>query len=129
MSPERLLLDTDIVIDLLKKKPARVDRFLALMDTQTQFLISPIVMAEVYAGAFAHEHKDIERFFRLCQVVAADGDIGRAAGLYANQYRKAFQRVSLEDYLLAATAGACRCPLWTGNGKHYPMDNITLFES
>lgn len=128
MTPERLVLDTDIVIDLLNKKPSRVNRFLSLMDAQTQFLLSPIVIAEVYAGAFASEHKDIEQFFALCQSVAVNSDIGRAAGLFANRYRKAFNGVSLEDCLLAATARAHRCPLWTGNRKHYPMDDITLFE-
>ena len=45
-------MDTNIVIDLLKKVPAVVDRFLALLEAQTQFLICPLVVAEVYAGAF-----------------------------------------------------------------------------
>lgn len=126
-APERLVLDTDIVIHLLKKQAATVARFLALLEAQTAFLISPIVVAEVYAGAFAREHKDIEAFFSLCQRVSTDSDTGRLAGLYAHQYRKAFQGISLEDFLLAATAKAQRCPLWTGNHKHYPMDDIELF--
>lgn len=32
MTPERLVLDTNIVIDLLKKMPKVVDRFLALLE-------------------------------------------------------------------------------------------------
>jgi len=40
---------------------------------------------------------------------------------------KAFQGISLEDYLLAATARVHRCPLWTRNRKHYPMDDIEIF--
>ncbi len=130
MTPERLLLDTDIVIDLLKKQPKVVTRFLALMESQTVFLISPIVVAEVYAGAFKREHTDIEAFFGLCQHVQADSDTGRIAGLYANQYRKAFRGISQEDYLLAATAKAHRCPLWTGNRKHYPMtQDVEIFST
>ncbi len=31
------------------------------------------------------------------------------------------------DYVLAATARAQRCPLWTHNHNHYPMDDIELF--
>lgn len=127
MTLERLVLDTDIVIQLLKKQPDTVARFLELLEAKTAFLISPIVVAEVYASAFAREHKDIEAFFSLCQRTVTDSDTGRAAGLYAHQYRKAFQGISLEDYLLAATARAHRCPLWTGNRKHYPMDDIDLF--
>lgn len=129
MTPERLVLDTNIVIDLLKKVPAVVERFLALLEAQTTFIISPIVVAEVYAGAFKREHKDIEALFDLCQRIPLDGDTGRMAGLYANQYAKAFQGIALEDYLLAATARAHRCPLWTHNRKHYPMDDVELLVS
>ncbi|MDP2367501.1 type II toxin-antitoxin system VapC family toxin [Rhodoferax sp.] len=127
MTPERLVLDTNIVIDLLKIEPAVVDRFLVLLEAQTQFLICPVVVAEVYAGAFKREHKDIEALFDLCQRVDMDIDTGRMAGVYANQYAKAFQGISLEDCILAATARTHRCPLWTHNRKHYPMDDLDLF--
>lgn len=127
MTPERLVLDTDIVIDLLKKKPAAIARFLELVEAKTAFLLSPIVVAEVYAGAFPREHKDIEAFFSLCVRVDLDIETGRAAGRYANRYSKAFKGISLEDFLLAATAQAHRCPLWTGNRKHFSMQDIELF--
>ena len=127
MTPERLVLDTNIVIDLLKKVSPVVEQFLSLLEAQTMFLISPIVVAEIYAGAFKREHKDIEALLDLCQRVPMDSDTGRMAGLYANQYGKAFQGIALEEYLLAATARAHRCPLWTHNRKHYPMDDIELF--
>jgi predicted nucleic acid-binding protein len=126
MTPERVVLDTNIVIDLLKKMPAVVERFLALLEAQTQFLICPIVVAEVYAGAFKREYKDVEALFDLCQRIEMDHATARLAGVYANQYAKAFQGIALEDYVLAATAATCRCPLWTHNRKHYPMDDIEL---
>ncbi len=125
-APERLVLDTNIVIDLLKKVPSVVDHFLALLTAQTRFLICPIVVAEVYVGAFKREHKDIEALFDLCQRVDMEHEVGRLAGLYANQYSKAFQGIALEDYVLAATARFHRCPLWTHNRKHYPMNDIQL---
>lgn len=127
MSPERMVLDTNIVIDLLKKTPTVVARFLELLQAQTAFLISPIVVAEVYAGAYQREYKDIEALFDLCQRIPLDADTGRMAGIYANRYAKAYQGIALEDYLLAATACIHRCPLWTHNRKHYPMDDIDLF--
>ncbi|MEY4588856.1 MAG: hypothetical protein RL497_932 [Pseudomonadota bacterium] len=128
MTPERLVLDTNIVIDLLKKVPVVVERFLLLLEAQTEFLVCPIVVAEVYAGAFKREHKDIEALFDLCLRVDMDIDTGRMAGLYASQYAKAFQGIAMEDYVLAATARTYRCPLWTHNRKHYPMDDIVLLD-
>jgi predicted nucleic acid-binding protein len=127
MMPERLVLDTNIVIDLLKKSPAVVAQFLALVANNTQFLICPIVVAEVYAGAFKREYRDVEALFDLCRRIEMDSATGQQAGIYANQFSKAFQDISLEDFVLAATARTHRCPLWTHNRKHYPMDDIELF--
>jgi predicted nucleic acid-binding protein len=106
---------------------AVVAQFLALLEAQTTFIICPIVVAEVYAGVFKREYKDVEALFDLCQRAPLDSDTGRMAGLYANQYAKAFQGIAPENYLLAATARTHRCPLWTHNRKHYPMDDVELF--
>jgi predicted nucleic acid-binding protein len=124
---ERLLLDTDVIINLLKKDTDTVERFIELSEHGTIFLLSPIVIAEIYTGAFKHEHPQIETFFSLCQSLTLDGEVARMTGHYANRYQKAFQGISLEDYFLAATARQQRCPLWTGNRNHYPMDDIDLF--
>jgi len=125
--PERIVLDTDIIIHLLKKQRETVAQFIDLLEAHTVFLLSPIVVAEIYAGAIQREHKDIEILFSLCKPISIDGSIGRQAGRYAHRYRKANQGISLEDYFLAASALQHRCPLWTKNRKHYPMDDITLF--
>lgn len=127
MTPERLVLDTCIVIDLLKKVPAVVQTFLHLTQAGTRFLVCPVVVAEVYAGAFKREHKAVEALFDLCQRIDLSTDTGRQAGLYANQYAKACQGIALEDFMLAATAHTHRCPLWTHNRKHFPMTDIELF--
>ena len=127
MTPERLVLDTCIIIDLLKKVPDVVDTFLALTQAGTRFLVCPVVVAEVYAGAFEREHKAVEALFDLCQRIDLDIETGRHAGLYAHQYAKAYQGIALEDFMLAATARIHRCPLWTHNRKHFPMADIELF--
>jgi predicted nucleic acid-binding protein len=127
LTSDRLLLDTDVVIELLKKNAKLVARFLDLIETNTVFLISPIVVAEIYAGAFKREYKEIEALFDLCQRIDLNSATAREAGVYANSFSKAFQGVSLEDYLLAASARALGCQLWTLNKKHYPMKEIVLF--
>jgi hypothetical protein len=40
--PERLLLDTDIVIHLMKEHPNTVERFVELKESGTTFLLSPM---------------------------------------------------------------------------------------
>jgi len=127
MTAQSVVLDTDVVIDLLKKRSDVVAQFLALVESGTIFLLSPAVVAEIYAGAFEREHKTIDAFFKLCQHVDLNSETGRTAGLYAKRFSKAFQGISLENFLLAATARAHQCPLWTHNRKHYPMDDVVLF--
>jgi predicted nucleic acid-binding protein len=124
---ERILLNTDIVMHLLKKRPEIVSHFIELREQEVEILLSPIVVAEIYAGAFDREYPVIEAFFSLCRRLTLESDTARTAGRYANRYRKAYQGVSLEDCLLAATARAFHCPLWTGNRQHYPMDDIELY--
>jgi predicted nucleic acid-binding protein len=119
-----VVLDTDIVIDLLKKKQPVIDRYLRLLESGATLLLSPIVVAEVYAGAFEREHKMIENLFDRCHTVNVDRAIATQAGYYAKQFRKSFNGISLEDFLLAATARVHRCPLWTRNRKHFPMQDI-----
>lgn len=128
-TPSQLLLDTDIVIHLLRKNTKMVAQFLDLRAQEVIFLLSPVVVAEIYAGALRREYLQIEMFLNLCTPLSLDVDIARLAGQYANQLGKAFQGISLEDYLIAATAKHYRCPLWTGNRKHYPMDDIVLYEA
>lgn len=60
MTPARLVVDTDIVINQLKKQASAVRRFLCPIEQRTVTLVSPVVVAEVYAGAFPREHADIE---------------------------------------------------------------------
>lgn len=129
MKVDKLVLDTHIVIDLLKKSPAVVKAFLDLTQGGTRFLLSPIVVAEVYAGAFEREHQSLEALFALCERIDMDHAMGQQAGRYAKQYAKAYQGIALEDFMLAATAHVHRCPLWTLNLKHYPMADIELFSA
>lgn len=125
----RVLLDTDVTIWLLKKQESYVQTFIEAQKQGYAFLLSPIVSAEIYTGAFKHEYPTIEQFFSLLTPLTLDTETGKLAGEYANQYRKAYNKISLEDYLLAATAVQERAWLWTDNQKHYPMSTIYFFNN
>lgn len=123
--PGRLVIDTDVVIELLRKREQETALFVALADAGVTILLSPIV-AETYAGAWPKERRQIEGLFSLCRTVVTDAQTGRAADQSAQRYRKSPHGISLADDLLATTARVYGCPLWTGNRKHYPMDDIVL---
>jgi predicted nucleic acid-binding protein len=125
---KNVVLDTDVVIHLLRHSAETVKLFTQFHQAGTLFLLSPIVIAEIYVGAFAEEYVTIEDFFSLCEFAPITAEIARQAGFYAKQYRTAYHKISLEDYLLAATAKTNHCPLWTYNLKHFPMGDIELLK-
>ncbi len=122
----KVFLDTDVIINILRKRPETIEKFKSLINQKTKFFISPIVIAEIYHGAREKEYKQIEELFSFLEVINIDTQIGFIAGKYANKYSKAFNKISLEDYLIAATVKVHNLTLWTYNKKHYPMEDITI---
>lgn len=127
-TPARLMLDTNVTINLLKKSPETVEKFVSLLERKTVMVVNPIVIAEIYAGAFAREHASIAAFFAFCAEVDISTEMGKAAGAYANRFSKSHANISLEDYLIAAATKLSDCMLWTLNRKHYPMKDIALYD-
>lgn len=121
-----ILLDTNIVIFLLKKEQVFVEKFLTLAKKGYQFYYNPIVSAEIYAGAFEKEITQIETFFSKLHFIEICKFTGIQGGKYASCYKKVYNKISLEDYLNAANAKVNSMKLWTNNKKHYPMEDIDL---
>ena len=117
----KVLLDTDIVIWLLRKQESYITAFIEIQSKGMICLLSPIVSAEVYAGAFKHEYPIIEQLLGFLTPLVLDIGTAQLAGEYANQYRKSHNKISLENFLIAATANKENAYLWTNNKKHYPM--------
>jgi len=118
----KILLDTDVVINILKKKEETISKLASLKECE--FYISPIVIAEIYAGARQKELNQIEELFRYFKSVTINDDIGIITGKYAKEFKKAFSGISLEDFMIASTAKYYSLALWTYNKKHYPMKDL-----
>ena len=123
----KILIDTDIIIWLLKKNELYVEKFIEAQNKGYIFLLSPIVSAEIYAGAFKREYQTIRQLFTFFQPLILDNTTGELAGKYANKFRKSHNTISLEDYLLAATSKRENALLWTDNKKHFPMSEIKFY--
>jgi len=120
----KILLDTDVVINLLKKENEFVSKFLYLHSKGVKLYYNPIVIAEVYAGAFDKELDMIESFFNQLTSVDICKYTGIQAGKYAKEYKKSHNKISLEDYIIASSCKVNSLTLWTNNKKHYPMSDI-----
>ena len=122
----KILLDSDVIINILKKKEETIEQL--MLFNGSELYISPITVAEVFAGARDNELETIKKLFSYFKIVEINYNIGQIAGNYAKKYKKAFCGISLEDYLIAATAKYHNLSLWSYNKKHYPMDDIILIK-
>jgi predicted nucleic acid-binding protein len=116
--PERLLIDTDVLIDYLRGQPQAVH----YLETLTEYLlISSITIAELYGGVReGKERKALDEFVRVFEVVPVNDEIALQGGLYRRDYFKS-HNVGLADAIIAATSEMKNAYLVTLNQKHFPM--------
>jgi predicted nucleic acid-binding protein len=116
---DRLILpDTDVLVDFFRGD----SRAVAFVNANSsQIILSPIVVAELYAGVKGDaEQATVEDFISLFRVIPIDVEVAKAGGLYKRDYGKS-HAVGLADAILAATAEIEKAELKTLNIKHYPM--------
>ena len=120
---ERLVIDTNILVDHFRRLPAAVD-FVAHLRGRP--VVSVITAGELFAGVReGKERQEIERFLSRTVLIDVDEQIAIRAGLMLRQYRKS-HGVGLADALIAATAEVDGAVIATLNAKHFPMLNDVL---
>lgn len=115
---ERLLVDTDVLIDYLRDTPEAV---VYLENLSERLCISVLTIAELYSGVRdGAERARLGAFLGAFEIVPVDEAIAQVGGLYRRDYCKG-HGTSLADALIAATAQVQRATLVTLNKKHFPM--------
>ncbi len=117
---QKLLLDTDVLIDYLRGRAEAVS-YLESLDMP--LLVSTITVAELYSGVReGQERQQLELFLHVFNFVPLEIDTAIKGGLYRRDYGKS-HNVGLADALIAATAELQQATLVTLNKKHFPMLN------
>jgi predicted nucleic acid-binding protein len=115
---ERLLLDTDILIDYLR---GRAEAVAYLENRSEPLAVSAITVAELYAGVREGEERTkLTLFLSALEVIPVDEQIAARGGLFRRDYSKS-HGTGLADALIAATAELHHATLVTLNAKHFPM--------
>ena len=123
-----VLVDSDILIEVSRgRNAAIISKWIALSNSSSAVLYSPVSVAELWAGARPDESGALSNLFGALTCIPIDQEAGRQAGAYLLQYRKS-HGVEVPEALVAAAAVANGAELWTRNRKHYPMKDITFFE-
>jgi predicted nucleic acid-binding protein len=122
-----VLLDTDIAIEILRSRDQDIfAKWSELVLSGAAVFYSPVVAAEVWAGALSHERDFISRFFRPLLCLVAEYETGQLAGEFLRQYARS-HGLEVPDALIAAAAVQQKAALWTRNRKHYPMPRLTFY--
>lgn len=116
-----VLVDTDILINFLRGREKAKDYLLSLLEEATIYC-SVISIAEIHAGMKEHEREKTTELIDSLNIVDINREIAEKSGKYKREEKK--QILELDDCFVAATAFIKGAILATGNGKHYPMEDI-----
>lgn len=116
-----VMVDTDIIIWILKGNDDIKSKFRDITNqTDGLMFLTPIQIAEIYAGIRENERVSTEIFLDSFIVLTVDGKTGKLAGEFVNKYKKS-HNVLIGDAIIAAVTKLHGLKLWTLNKKHYPM--------
>ena len=121
----RLLLDTTVLIDALRGRPA-ADRVAGLRRTGTEPWVCAVSVEEVWRGLLPGEESHARRLFsglRLAPLGAAEG---RRAGTWRRSFASRGVTLHQADCLIAAAATGIGAGLATANVDDFPMLEIDV---
>ena len=117
----KYLLDSDVLIWLLRGRPETLQRLEAL---EGPFGVSVISRAEIWAGAREEERHQIEELFLSLRTYPVDAAVADVAGRLLKEHQRRGRRLELADGLIAATAITHGLSIVTYNVSHFPMPEL-----
>jgi tRNA(fMet)-specific endonuclease VapC len=123
----RLLLDTTVLIDVLRCRRQRRELLSDLIRAGHALTTSSLNVAEVYAGMRSGEAVATETFLRSLECYELDWETARLAGSVKRDWAVKGKMLGLADTIVAATALQHDCVLMTDNGKHFPMPELSQY--
>lgn len=121
-----MLLDTTVLIDVLRGRPGTSERLLRLREAGDSPCVTAVNVEEVVRGLRAGE-SDVARPFlgamRLAPLGHAEGEL---AGSWRREHARRGRTLSQADCLIAAAAVSIGARLATGNPKDFPMHELAV---
>jgi predicted nucleic acid-binding protein len=121
-----VLLDSDVIIDVLRGRAETVAELGRLAVTGIPTYTCAVSVAEIFVGVRAGEEARTDAFFEARGDIVIDAATGRRAGTYLARYASS-HGLEIADALIAAAAATAGLHLWTRNVRHYPMDDLRLY--
>jgi predicted nucleic acid-binding protein len=121
-----VLLDTTVLIDLLRGRPGALSRLFALREGGDDPYVCAVNVEETVRGLSQREYPEARALFEGLRVA----DLDAAAGWQAGEWRRGFagrgRTLAQADCLVAAAAASVSGRLATGNPKDFPMRELLV---
>ena len=127
----RYMLDTDICIYIMKKKPIQIVQKFRMMDV-ADIGISSVTLSELEYGVEKSENRDRNRFalthfLAPLQIVSYDTRAAQQYGFIRSYLEKQGQPIGPLDTLIAAHALSLDCIVVTNNANEFRrVPNLTV---
>jgi predicted nucleic acid-binding protein len=121
-----VLLDTTVLIDVLRGRPGTVERLGALRQHGEIPFTTPINVEEIHRGLRESERTAAIHLFDGLRIAPIDRVQGVQAGDWRRDHASNGVTLAQADCMIAAVAVAIGVPLATGNPKHFPMRELRV---
>jgi predicted nucleic acid-binding protein len=122
-----LLLDTTVLIDVLRKRNRRPVWLGQLVESGHQLATSAICVGEVHSGMRPGEEVRTQGLLASIPCFPVDAKIAARAGDIRAEWSRKGTTLTLTDMLIAATALEHGLALVTDNRKDFPMPELSVY--
>lgn len=121
-----VLLDTTVLIDLLRGRPGARERLRQLQGAGDLPHACAIGVEEVTRGLRPREEAAADALFRGLRIVPLGAEEGRRAGAWRRAFARRGRALAQADRLVAAATLAIGGRLATGNPRDFPMPELDV---
>lgn len=121
-----VLLDTTVLIDVLRGRTGAVDRLRSLRRTGEMVFLCAVNAEEIARGVRPREARAAERLLSGLRLAPLGTDEGWRAGEWRREFARRGRTLSQSDCLIAAATVGVGARLATGNPKDFPMRGIDV---
>lgn len=122
----RVMLDTTVLIDVLRGRPHASQRLLALRELGDEPFVCAINVEEIARGMRAGEERATATLFEGLRTAPLGRDEGYRAGSWRRKFARRGRSLSQADCLIAAAAHRIGARLATGNPADFPMAEVEI---
>jgi predicted nucleic acid-binding protein len=123
----RLLLDTTVLIDVLRLRRGRRELLAELARGGHSLSTSTLNIAEIFAGMRPEEELNTLRFLEALGCYDINRSVAQLAGRLKRDWARKGRTLALADTLVAAVCLENRCALLTDNRKDFPMNELDIY--